>query len=513
MIVGPVVGVLVVLVVVLIVTKSSGDGGGGTQPGQTDPGKTQQTAAERARVEEERRRKLQEEEELRKARLLMDLNRRAATCKTAGEFNDLAREAAKNDLESAADGFYAKALTLEKDNVVAHRGLGHTKFDCSRYLEDFDMLDFGGIDSELAEYRELEGQWLPQQRFDEVVAQWEKSRADLVALTEERENDPFEMKVQTYEKRMKNKPFFDDIARTKAYAIGRGPKPVALFIQESLDRKEDHAEEIERRYTPPLKALEKHVKTEIFDRLGLEKNEGFSAYLVWVLNSHGSYDNYYRIGKDNYGLSDSQWAHYNFQNKLAVTYLETRSGYEMQVMHALLHEMVHYYQDAYAPYGIRGMTSFWVVEGMAEWVSTLGGGTKLPDGPFYFQGKNPGRIHEFLVMIERLDGDWPIPLMALVDIPNAPMLISAIEAAISDDERIAAIGNNAAIRSTLTSWTYGFGYCLCRYLYAEREEQFMKYLAIDFEGDGGLDAFKETFNLKDGDFAQWETDLVEYFKK
>jgi hypothetical protein len=40
----------------------------------------------------------------------------------------------------------------------------------------------------------------------------------------------------------------------------------------------------------------------------------------------------------------------------------------------------------------------------------------------------------------------------------------------------------------------------------------MKYLAIDFEGDGGYEAFKENFKLDDGDFSRWEKEIVEYFK-
>jgi len=312
-----------------------------------------------------------------------------------------------------------------------------------------------------------------------------------------------------YAKRLKNKPFFNDIARTNGYTICRDPKPVALFIQEALDRQEGHAEEIARKYTPPLKALNKFMTEHFFKKFGFKRREGFDAYIVWVLNSHGSYDNFFRIGKRQFGLSNSQWAHYNFLNRVAITFIETRPGMDDMVMHALLHEMVHYYQDSYAPYGIRGMSSFWVIEGMAEWVSTFSG--KLPDGPFYFMSKNSGRIREFLYMIEKLDGEWPIPMIALLDIPNGVQLSSAIDAAIADEPKIANMGSKADIHSTLTSWTYGFGYCLCRYLYAEKEEAFMRYLKLDFNGDGGTEAFQETLGIKN--LTAFQKTLVDYFEK
>ncbi len=509
LIAGPLVGLLVILVIVVLVS-GDGDGEGDTP---TKPDKTpEQIAAEKERLDKARQKKLDDENLLRQAKLQMEYNKRAAACKTADDFAKLAREAARDDLKSVAEGFYLRALTLDPESRSAHRGLGHKLFDCSRNLENWDMISFGGISDKLTEFSALEGTWVPPLEYDRVVAKWKEALPRFTTLVETIENDPYEQKVQSYSKRLKNMPFYEDLARTNSYTISREARPVVLFIQEALDRDENHADQIERRYAPPLIALEKHMKEKIFDRLGFECRDGFNALIVWVLNSHGSYDNFHRIKSQNFGLSDSQWAHYNFQNKEAITFLETRKGKEMEerIVHFLLHEMVHYYQDAYAPYGIRGISSFWVVEGMAEWVSTFPTGTNLVDGPFLFESKNTGRIREFLGMIDKLDGMWPIPMIALLDIDTSIILGSAIEAAIADEPKIAAMGSKADIRSRLTSWTYGFGYCMCRYLSKEYEDEFYQYLDLDLNGDAGAGEFKRIFGIKD--LNKLERDLVEYYK-
>ena len=512
MIVGPIVGILIILVLVLVFKDS---GNGGSEPDKTPVKTPEQIAADKERAEEARKRKAEEAREQRELQLMGSYNKRALKCKTADDYVKLGREAYRDKLEALGKGYYAQALALDPDSVGAHRGLRHTKFDCSRYLKEFDMLDFGGIDDRLKEYKAHEGQWLPAPKFEETKAKWNEELPELLALVEERENNPYEQKTQAYEKQLKGKPFFDDIARLNGYKLIKTAEPVALLVQESLDRDEGHFEAIGKRYTTALLALDKHMRENYFDEFGFEKREGFAAYFLWVLNSHGAYDNYHRIGKNTFGLSDSTWAHYNHGERVAITFLSVEKHERITdfVFHALLHEMVHYYQDAYAPYGIRGMSSFWVIEGMADWISSIGsleGKSKIPKGPFFFEQKNADRTNEFLHMIKKLNGSWPIPLVALLEIQNGIALNSAIEAAIADEPDIAAMGSKADVMSTLTSWTYGFGVCMCYYLNKEYPKEFRRYLKLDLEGDGDTDAFKRIFKIQN--LNKFANDLVEYYE-
>jgi len=359
----------------------------------------------------------------------------------------------------------------------------------------------------ISEYTALEGKWLPRPKFDAICEKWEKALPELQRLTDERENDPYFLNIQHYTRSMKGKPFFGNIVKTNAYSIGKGARPIALFIQEARDRREGHAREIERVYTPFLKALQKHFEEEFLQHFDYKRREGFEAYIVWILNSGGAYVDHARDHGRASGLSVSSRAHYNFKKRLAITYLENAKGLSNEDLQSLSHEMVHYFQDAYAPYGIGGMSSFWLVEGMAEWISTFS--CTSYDGPFYFQSKNNGRIDQFLRVIRRLDGDWPIPLISLVDIDNSNVLGSAIGAAIADDPRIAEMGSKTDVHTMLVSWTYAFGYCLCRYLYAEKEEAFFEYLNKDFNGEGGMDEFMSTFGIKN--LSRFEKELVEFY--
>jgi len=507
LIAGPLVGVLVILVIVVIVT-SGGDGNGDTP---AKPSKTaEQIAAEKERQEQERQKKAEEAKLLEQAKLQMAYNKRAASCKSADDFVRLAREAARDDLETIAEGFYLRALNLDPDNKRAHQGLGHKLFECSRHLENWDMISFGGLDEELAEYSAFEGKWVPRLEFDKVVAKWKRELPAFTALVDERQSDTYELKIQSYAKRLTSMPFYEDIARNNAYSIGRDPKPVALFIQEARDRQEGHAEAIERVYTPFLKTLIKHFEEEFLPHFDLERREGFEAYIVWILNSGGAYVDHARDNERTEGLSVSSRAHYHLLRRVAVTYLEDADGQSREDLRSLAHEMVHYFQDAYAPYGIKAMSTFWLIEGMAEWISSFSDDDKIPGGPFHFQSKNPRRIMQFLGEIGRLDGEWPIPLIALVEIENGNVLASAIEAAIADDPRIAALGSKADVQGRLTSWTYAFGYCMCRYLHAEHREKFWEYIAIDLEGDADASTFKRLFGIED--LNKFEKEFVEYFK-
>lgn len=505
LIAGPLVGILVILVIVILVT-GGGDGKGDTP---AKPDKTpEQIAAEKERLDKERQKKLEEEKLLSQARLQMEFNKRAAECKTADDFVKLAREAARDDLKSLAEGFYLRALTLDQGNKSAHLGLEHKLFECSRDLENWDMISFGGISEKLTEYTALEGTWVPPLEMERIVTMWKGELPKFTTLVDERQNDPYELKIQFYSKHLKSQPFFGDIALNDAYSIGRGSRPIALFIQEARDRQEGHAEAIEKVYTPFLQALMKHIDEAFLAHFELERNDGFEAYIVWILNSGGAYVDHARDYDRTEGLSVSSRAHYNHQKRLAVTYLEDADGQATEDLHSLAHEMVHYFQDAYAPYGIRAMSTFWLIEGMAEWISTFSG--KIPGGPFYFQAKNNGRIGHFISEIDKLDGEWPIPLVALIEIENGIVLASAIAAAISDDPRIAAMGSKADVQSRLTNWVYAFGYCMCRYLHAEHEKEFYKYMAIDMEGDADGETFKRIFGIKD--LSKFEKDFVEYFK-
>lgn len=509
-IVGPIVGLLIILVLVLIFKDSGGNGGGGSGSG-TEPAVTKtESAAEKARKEQEEKERREQEAALQQMKQRQDLQKRAGKCRTANELVNLAREAKRYDLEDMAEQFYLKALQMDQDHAAAHKGLDHTKFECSRDLKDFDYFDFGGLGKELDEYRELEGQWLARPQFDEVVAKWNREYDGLMAQLDEMEGDIYEQKVRAYEKRLNNLPFFGDIARNDAYTVGRKNKPIALFIQAARDRQEGHGEAIENAYMHFLEALMKHVDEEFLSQFDYERREGFEAYIVWILNSGGEYVNHARDYGRTSGLSVSSRAHYHHGKRVAVTYLENPQGLVEEDLHSLAHEMIHYIQDAYAPYGIRGMSSFWLIEGMAEWLATFSPDSRLPLGPFYFQFKNTDRIRLFRSLIKKLDGEYPIPMNAMLDINDMIMLGPAIQAAIAEDERIASWGTKDEAQNLLMNWTYAFGYCMCRYLNREYKEEFREYIKADLNGDGGMDAFQRIFKIKD--LNKFEKDLYDYYE-
>lgn len=491
----------IVVIVIIMATKDGNEadnGGAGKKPAEKTAEQIQKEQEEK-RAAEERERKL--------ARLELEEEYRglADQCKTADSMVSLGIKAKNDDLDTVAENLFNRALKLEPDNARAHYGLGHKKFDCARMLDGFEELDFLNTGESLDEYKALDDQWVDPMKIEQTVAKWNSEKDDLRESADERENDPFEQKVTHYARQMKHKPFFGDIARANAYAIGRGPKPIALFVQEARDRQEGHADRIEKGYTPFLQTFQEHVEQNFFAKFGFKKNDGFDAYIVWILNSGGAYVNHARDFNPAIGLSVSSRAHYNFQKKVAITYLETREGLTEQEMQPLAHEMAHYFQDAYAPYGIRGISSFWVVEGMAEWISSFTG--KVPTGPYFFESRNAGRTKEFLDRIKQLDGVWPVPLVSILDCGNQGELRAAIQVAMSEEPRMEQHGGQGAY----VSWFYGAGYCLCRYLNAEKEKQFIAYLKKDFEGDGGLDVFQEVFGIRN--LAAFEKELVDYFSK
>jgi len=510
-ILGPIGVVLIVLVVILV--SQGGDGGSsatgdgsGSSTASTSTDETPQTAAS----DEEEQKRREQEQEIARLKQAQEFRNRSEQCKTANDFVTLAREAKRVDLDEVAEDFFSKALLLEPDNVRARSGLNYVKFDCARHLKQYDMISFGGLDDEIAEFAALDEEWIAPQRFDIIVKEWEEKLPKMIERVELLEGDIFEQKLQAYTKQLKTFPFFNEIARAEAYSIQRGGKPVALFIQDARDRQEGHADEVGRAYVPMLEALKVQFEEGFLQKHGFVKKEtGFNAYIVWILNSGGAYSDYCRDRDKQPELSTNSRAHYNFMRKEAITYLEGGGhGWRFDDMQPLAHEMVHYFQDAYAPYGIRGMSSHWVVEGMAEWISTFTG--KVPEGPYYFMSRNGGRIRDFLRINDMLDGRWPIRLDTILDIYNGPNLHTMIAGLISEDEEIAALGHKDNVAGMLVSWFYAASYCMCRYLYAEDDEAFIDFLKLDFEGDGGRDEFLDAFGVDDLD--QLEQDISDFVK-
>jgi len=165
-------------------------------------------------------------------------------------------------------------------------------------------------------------------------------------------------------------------------------------------------------------------------------------------------------------------------------------------MQPLAHEMVHFFQDAYAPpVGIKGISSYRIVEGMAEWISTFSG--DIPEGPYSFMQRNDQREKEFLELIDQRDGRWPIPLELILTVSDGRSFEILAEDLFEEDEELAALGSRDDVVHRLTCWFYAATYSICRYCYADNEKPFIDYIKAEFSGDGDVEVLQSLLGYTD----------------
>jgi hypothetical protein len=192
----------------------------------------------------------------------------------------------------------------------------------------------------------------------------------------------------------------------------------------------------------------------------------------------------------------SQYAHYNCRVKEAITYREQKMKYEELMLHCVLHESVHYLCDAYAAQGIEAISSFWIVEGLAEYLGTLS--TKPTDDIVRLKGDNHSRLNEFQSYLFALKGAWPLTLEDVLEIRNLRALYTAIGDAKKRDPSLSSFSTE-----NILSWFYSASYCLCRYLDSQFPKQFKEYIALDLAGQGGIEAFRKVFEVDSVPDLEW----------
>lgn len=479
------VAALVLVVIVLTHSGDTGDGGETEKP--TGPGSPETSSNEPGLDEGDQPR--------------AELERKIVSCTTAKDFLEAARLARKMGIEEKAQLLFHKALSLDPQNSEANKALGHRKFNPARELAGFNRYDEHRFLTEsLSPFSRLAGRWLTEEKISAVAVDWKKLVPELDRLVAENSSDPFLVKINQYRTLMLSRPFYGEIGRSGDYTLNKNGRPFALFIQHDRAGRKSYANEIEATYARALSDLNRFFEKEFAAWLGLKRRPGFDALIVWVLNSHGEYENQANRLRRTY-LSPMQFAHYNLNTREAITYWDEESGFRKVMRHCVLHESVHYLCDAYAPGGIRGMSSLWVVEGLAEYLGTA---TKpSPTAAFQFREKNRNRRAEFLDGIAGMGGNWPLTIEEVVGARNARHLSSIIDQAGRADKIVGAVPPQI-----LVSWFYSASYSLCRYLGEKHPERFKEYLTEDLNGRGGPDVFARIFEIESpGDF---EMQIVEH---
>src|SRR5262249_44439318 len=155
------------------------------------------------------------------------------------------------------------------------------------------------------------------------------------------------------------------------YRVIESTKPFALFVEVpgKNDAEDDlHLQRVQKAYSPYLRPFLDKLDKELAPLANKQPKDG--CFIVWVLATRDSYVEFEKRDE----LRPTMWvelAHYSPLTRWAYTYFRYTDGRPQfsEDVQILLHELVHAYVDWLAPKGIESVKSYWMNEGLAEYLS------------------------------------------------------------------------------------------------------------------------------------------------
>lgn len=264
----------------------------------------------------------------------------------------------------------------------------------------------------LAPYFRQAGKKVTDAERAAIVKEWEAVKPRIVERHRAAESDPFLARVDAAHNTITNTNY---LAKLK-YRVIESTRPFALFVElegRSAAADDLYVEQVQRTYTPFLRPFLDKLDRELAPLAKKEPKD--QSFIVWVLASRDSYVEF--EARDE--LRPTLWAelaHFSPVSRWAYTYYRNfsgaRAGEDIQI---LLHELVHAYVDWLAPKGIGSLKSYWMNEGLAEYLSYW---QRHEDGTIQFEPRCSPRVHESLSGVTTPTGEVRIKLEEMLAVTD-----------------------------------------------------------------------------------------------
>jgi len=264
----------------------------------------------------------------------------------------------------------------------------------------------------LAPYFRRNGNTVTDAERTAIVKEWEQVKPRIVERHRAAEGDPFLARVDAAHNTIANTNYLSKLK----YRVIESTRPFAFFVEvagKSVAADDLYLEQVQRAYTPYLRPFLDKLDQELAP-LANKEPKGYS-FIVWVLESRDSYVEF--EARDE--LRPTLWAelaHFSPVSRWAYTYFRgssrARSGEDVQI---LLHELVHAYVDWLAPKGIASVKSYWMNEGLAEYLSYW---RRREDGTIQFEPSCSPRVHESLSGVSTPTGEVRIKLEEMLAVTD-----------------------------------------------------------------------------------------------
>ncbi|MEZ6197600.1 MAG: hypothetical protein R3F20_18045 [Planctomycetota bacterium] len=242
-------------------------------------------------------------------------------------------------------------------------------FDPYEHLEDFDKADLGtwSILFDTKRWKEIEGKKLDARALAAEREAWASHVKEVKARIEFIRSDPKRLGHFEVRRALHRDPYLKAVDYREVEAL-----PFFFIVQRPPKDEDAYYDELAKGYAELLTRLEKGFRERYAEPLGLKLREGFGYYCLAILSSKGAYDDY-MTAQGYEGMSSR--AHYQFKNRLAVTWERSFSTTDRQFLDeekrsAILHEFAHQLQHAWCQGDDAMPKPIWYAEGMADYLGS-----------------------------------------------------------------------------------------------------------------------------------------------
>ncbi|MBI4881236.1 MAG: hypothetical protein HY812_16495 [Planctomycetes bacterium] len=369
------------------------------------------------------------------------------------------------------------------------------------YTEAYWGADAGFYD--FTPFEEKNGKKVTDQELLLLRAQWEREK-QAAAERKKAPPDPRKQFLGAVDETLRKDRFF---ARQKFERV-EGENDVLLLVQLPAKPPNLYVDGIKREYGGHVRAVQYHFCKRYVEPLGLERGPRVPLTVLVVLASRGNYDDYGEARPHGFGLQVSL-AHYNPRHKFSITFedgtaINRRNSDEK--MRTVCHEVVHALTDAYSATGIDTMP-LWLVEGLAEYVSTFRGFVRSGSIEFAHLSRDDLRTCAAILHHEETREVFP-GIQDLFRVRNIFMLVpiaaDRMGRSLSELQQAAAMG-------VLYPASNMLAYYLHQGAPDETRRRFQEFLRGAFRGKSSYDDFLLALGIQDA--AAFDREFQEYVLK
>ena len=370
--------------------------------------------------------------------------------------------------------------------VLARAPQERTVFDRRTHLEGYEEAFFSEWSDlyDFEAFAELEGKSLTLGQLTAAQDRWKAQVAEVLALVESLNADPYRLFVHRLESRLAKHAFFSRIG----YQKDDSHPPFVFFVQDPPKAQEGYHRKVVERLQPHLEALRQEFERSYVQPMTLVRRPDHGAYAVIVLASGGDRANYVQLsgGTGHYAssclLDERLKAAVLFEDPFQPAAVGDR-------VRSAAHGVAHLFFQAHSRRGSKFPQETAIAEGLASYLADHKLG---PDGRLSL---NPVRDHVLREFADAM-GD---PKRRRTHVHLVDALLDS-QSYMQAARRIEASAAGQPVNwNELWRFYWRQSYLFVRFLHRdEHRPGFQRYLERLFKEHVGLAAFETSF-----DFGGW----------